>query len=622
MRRPPEDGGASPTPTEAPIGHAERVPPSRATASRASSRTAAQRVRTARWWAVGATPVALLGVVVSVSAAAAVLSGGVASAPVVTVTVALPVGWSYLAVGHATWRRRPDSSIGWLLLAVAFAWFTAGFSGSDVTALHTVGLALTGLYDAILVHLLLAFPTGRVIRRRDRALVAAAYGTALIGQLLIVSVSEPAGPTNLLLVHRDDRLAELFGAGVVTAGATITLLAAAVLLRRWRAASPRQRRALAPVLLVGAVLAVSLAAGLAVGQLPTPDQVRGAAAAATAITVGALPWAFLAGLARARFFAATTVLDLLTRLDPPGSGRVQPALADVLQDPDLRIAYWLPDRAGYVDAVGNPVQLSAADRAVTPVQYGGNPVAVLLHDPALLQEPGLVQAVGAAVALALRNERLEAQLRARVTGLRDSRRRLVEAGEAERRQVERDLHDGAQARLVALRVLLGLARRQVESDADAADLLDSARTELDAALAELRDLARGLHPAVLATRGLPVALASLAATCTIPVDLATVPPQRLPATVESAIYFLVAEALTNTAKHAAADHARIDVRAHPTQVTVQVCDDGVGGADPSGSGLTGLAARVAALDGRLQISSPPGAGTTVQAYLPLRPDPQ
>jgi signal transduction histidine kinase len=232
-----------------------------------------------------------------------------------------------------------------------------------------------------------------------------------------------------------------------------------------------------------------------------------------------------------------------------------------------------------------------------------------------------VRAVGGAAALALENERLEAELRANVQELRASRARIVESADAARRRIERDLHDGAQQQLVALAVVLQTARLQLDRDPERArGLLDDATHELEAALRDLRELARGTHPAVLSDRGLGSALEAAADRAPLPVEVTAAPDERLPSAVEAAAYFVVAEALTNAARYAHASHALVAVTRERDRVVVRINDDGIGGADPAGgSGLRGLGDRVAALDGSLDVESPPGGGTTVHAVIPLPP---
>ena len=238
-----------------------------------------------------------------------------------------------------------------------------------------------------------------------------------------------------------------------------------------------------------------------------------------------------------------------------------------------------------------------------------------MHDRA--QDRETVRAAGAATALLLDNRRLDAELRARLVELDASRARIVQAGDDERRRIERNLHDGAQARLVALALSLRLTRMRVPEDSETAAQLDACLDELRLSLDELRDLARGIHPAVLSDRGLEPAVRALAARAPVPVDIVGGPTGRLPAAVETAAYFVVCEALTNVSKYARAGHATVRVERVDGRLLVDVSDDGVGGASAElGSGLRGLSDRVAALSGTLEVTSPPGHGTRLHAELP------
>jgi signal transduction histidine kinase len=326
-----------------------------------------------------------------------------------------------------------------------------------------------------------------------------------------------------------------------------------------------------------------------------------------------VPFGFLAGLLRSRLAQGQAVTELIERVgQAPGEGELRAALADALGDPSVALAYWLPESERYVDSLGHPVTVSGP--GWTEVDVGGRRVAAIAHDPALDDEPQLVRAAGAAAALALQNQRLEADLRARIEELRTSRARLVEAGDTARRQIERDLHDGAQSRLVAVMLKLRLAQMKVEGSPEAAELLDEAGTDLQASLEELRELARGIHPAILTDRGLAAALQALAERAPVPVSLSV---DEVPRAVEAAIYFVVSEGLANVAKYAGAASAAVTVRRGPSAVTVEIADDGVGGADmAAGSGLRGLADRVGALDGRIRLESPPGGGTILRAEIP------
>jgi signal transduction histidine kinase len=323
------------------------------------------------------------------------------------------------------------------------------------------------------------------------------------------------------------------------------------------------------------------------------------------------------GLLRSRLAQGAAVGELVRRLgQAPEPDALRAALADALDDPSLTLAYWLPDSERFVDAEGRTISLD--ERTWTEVELGDSRVAAIVHHPSLADEPELVRTAGAAAALALENQRLSAELRARIEELRTSRARLVEAGDTERRRLERNLHDGAQSRLVALALKLRMARTRAAGHPEIASILDESSAELQAGLDELRELARGIHPAVLTDRGLGAALEALANRAPMPVELAAVAEDDLPPAVATAIYFVVSEALVNVAKYAQAGHARVTVEREGDRVVAVVADDGIGGADlTAGSGLRGLSDRVAALDGRLELDSPPGGGTRLRAEFPL-----
>jgi signal transduction histidine kinase len=333
----------------------------------------------------------------------------------------------------------------------------------------------------------------------------------------------------------------------------------------------------------------------------------------------AIPVSLAAGLLWNRR-VRSSVADLVVELEQTPPGAVRDALARALGDPTLELALWLPERRSYVDAAGRPLSLPRAgsDRALTVLGPADAPVAALVHDPVLLERRALLTSAGAAARLALENERLQAELRAQLAELRASRARIVTAGDEERRRLERDLHDGAQQRLLSLGLALQLARAKLGPEANgAADLLGEADAELRAALDELRELARGIHPAILTEQGLGAALRSLAERSPVPVTIKCVPERRLPDAAEAATYFLVSEALANVAKHADATRVGVSVLDVDGRIVVDVVDDGIGGADPSGgSGLRGLADRVHALEGDLEFESADGSGTRLHAEIP------
>jgi signal transduction histidine kinase len=299
-------------------------------------------------------------------------------------------------------------------------------------------------------------------------------------------------------------------------------------------------------------------------------------------------------------------------------GGLRDVLAKALGDPTLQLAFASPSRSGFVDAAGLPIELPITDpsRMVTRLERDDELLGVLVHDPAIeAEDPGLVEAVGNAARLALENERLAAEVRAQLEEVRASRLRIVEAADAERRRVERDLHDGAQQRLVALAMRLQIAKRRSPGESE---LLDEATAELETAIGEVRGLARGIHPTILTETGLAAAVDALAERTPFPVAV-DIDDQRYDQQVEAAAYFVIAEALTNVARYASATEARVKATEEDGRLVVTVADDGRGGADlAAGTGLRGLMDRLAAAGGNLTLTSPPGVGTIVRADLPLR----
>lgn len=339
----------------------------------------------------------------------------------------------------------------------------------------------------------------------------------------------------------------------------------------------------------------------------------------TFAVVGIAPVAFLAGLLSARL-ARSAVGALVVELrSDPRSVDLREALARALRDPSLTLAYWLPEFDSWADGDGRRVVLPARGeaRATTMIDRDGAPVAALVHDGSLRDEAELLEAVSAAAGIALENGRLHAELNARLIQLRGSRGRMIEAGRKERQRLERNLHDGAQQRLIALSLELRLLEKQLSPDLGASRALSHARHEIALSLGELREVARGIHPAVVTGHGLGVALESLAARASVPVRLTVDLEDRLPEPLEVAAYYVICECLANIDKHAQATSTTIDVTRANRAVIVEVSDDGVGGADTErGSGLRGIADRVEALGGRLRVWTPPGCGTRVRAEIP------
>jgi signal transduction histidine kinase len=532
-------------------------------------------------------------------------------------------GCAFVVAGIVAWLRRPANRIGLLMIVTGFALFGSSLAQASQPLPFTIGLAVAGLPAALLGHLVLAFPDGRLHSRWERLVVGGAYVDAVVVQVVMLMfmgfehVNGCPCPSNLLFVRDDMRLHSAIMTGQRLLGFVLAAGAVALVLRRWQVASAPLRRALVPLFSTGGLtIGLFLAAFLL--STPAPAVSRGVSSA-TQIALATVPIAFLLGLFNARLVRAG-VSDLVLELGQmPAPGRLRDALARALRDPSLELAYWIPESESYVGIDGRPVDLHTdEERAVTLLERGGRRVAALVHDPALGEHQELLDAVSSAAGLALENERLQAELRAQLEELRESRARIVEAGDSARRRLERNLHDGAQQRLVALSVALGLAEAKLETDPQTAStVLASAREELAVGLAELREIARGLHPAIL-SRGLDVALAGVAERSPVPVELRVDVGERPPEAVEAAAYYVVTEALTNVARYANATSAQVHVTRDKRYLRVAVNDDGTGGATIApGSGLAGLRDRVEAAGGALEVDSPPGGGTRINASLPL-----
>jgi signal transduction histidine kinase len=539
----------------------------------------------------------------------------------------LLVGWGFVGAGLFAWSRDPDNRVGMLMAATGFAWLLSLVGASDIPLLFSFGEVIGSLYFATAAHMLLAAPDGRVHSLFERRLVAAIYGlTLLVLPLFLFTDPEAAFdcdncPDNVLLIRSNETLVDVFGAALDASALVLIAVVLIILIGRYRRAVGPVRRLYGPLYLAGIALMVALLATLAVGVAARDSDVSNFAWVGAMLPLALMPFIFLAAFIRARMLQGGAVGELISRLgEAPRPGELRDALADALSDPSLELVYWLPESGRFVDGSGRAYTLPrlGSGRAVAPVEREGETIAAIVYDASLTGARDHVRAVGAAAALALENERLDAELRAKLEELRASRERMLRVGLEERRRLERNLHDGAQQRLVSLALNLKVARSQLRQDpASAEALLVGAGQELDSALEELRELARGLHPALLSERGLRTAIETLARRAPVTVELGPVPTERLPEAVELATYFVVSEALTNVAKYADASRASVSVERYNGRVVVAVADDGVGGADPArGTGLRGLADRIAVLEGRLEVESKPGSGTTVKASIP------
>ncbi len=569
--------------------------------------------------------IALAGLVSGAASVAVIAESNHTPQPGATIAIGLLIGWSFIGTGLFAWWRRPASRFGAMMVGVGFLSLLGSATSANQPVVFTIGVLTCNLFFVLFAHMVLAYPDNHLERTWHRRLVAAGYVLVVVGPLpgLLWGFSERMCedcPESPLFIAENEGLRVALNAAVSVIGAAFTVAVVGILLRRRRDATPPQRRAMAPVLWAAVTILILLAAALgsdAFGVAPVTDVLGWL----SLIAFASVPWVFLIGLVRTRVAGAGAVSELLLRLgEEPGTGSLRCRLGQALGDDSVQLAFWLDDKGRWVDADGHTVELPVAGaRAWTAVELEGRVVGAIVHDVTLTQEPELLRSVTAAAGLAMENERLQAQLRARVEELRASRDRIVEAGTAERRRLERNLHDGAQQRLVALSLAMRLAQSKVRKDPEQAEaMLAAAHEELTLALGELRELARGIHPAVLSDRGLGAALEALAGRAPIAVELAGVPDDRLPEPIEAAAYFVVAEALTNVVKYAHASQATVMVERVNGHAIVEIADDGVGGADPDrGSGLRGLADRVSALDGRMRLDSPAGAGTRLRAEIPV-----
>jgi signal transduction histidine kinase len=486
------------------------------------------------------------------------------------------VGCVLLAAGALAWERRPESRVGALMSATGLAWF-----------LGTLFEPALFLHRGPLVHLLLSYPTGRLRTRPARVVVAAAYVDGAV---------EP-------LAQND--------AVTLALSAAVVFTAARVFLRTSGPARTAGRPALAAALAYAAVLALGALDRFARGGSDVDAVLATYEAVIVAVTI-----VLLVDLLRGRW-AEAVVTGLVVDLgDPDQSGSLRAKLAHALGDPSLVIGYRVHGTEALVDDAGRPVALpsSGSTRAATPIVERGETMAFLIHDEQLLADPQLVDSVAAAARFAMANAALQVEARARAAELRASRRRIVEAADAQRRRLEHELRTGAERRLEAVGTLLARARSADENDGGA---IDELQRELGETRSELREFAHGVHPAALTDDGALAAVLLLARRSPVPVVVSGELP-RLSSALEAAVYFVCSEALANIAKHAAASRVWIDLRADRDRVSVSVRDDGVGGAAPSrGSGLRGLIDRVEAFGGRLVVESAPGTGTRLVAEIPV-----
>jgi signal transduction histidine kinase len=574
----------------------------------------------------------LAGVAATVAAGALAYTGAADQHGLTAFARALMVGVP-VAVGLYAWYTSPNQRFGMLLVAAGGGWFVTTLAESSDSVAYTIGRTAGWLIELLVVYLVLSFPSGRLPDRVDRTLsraVAAVVAIFYLPQLVVAETfSVPSPYTSCLQDCPPNALFELHGQPAFVQsvmrplGAVLVLaVMAAVVLRlhrRMLASSPLARRMLAPVVAIAMVRAGALGIAIVGRELEPGAWPIELAAWLLALAVPAIALAFLAGLVRWRLYGERALRSLAACLrSVPDALTLRRAFAESFGDPTIEIVF--PAGGRWMDCWGRPVALPTSGRAISEVRQNGVVVAALVHDEGLRQRPELVEAGVSMAAVVLENQRLAAEAEASLRELQESRARIAAGAEQERRRIERDLHDGAQQRLVALRIELELAEDAVRAGPEAGiERLRRLEHEVEEALDELRALAHGVYPPLLADRGLAEALRSVALGSTVRVDLVTHDVGRFSTEVEGAVYFCIREALQNVQKHAAGARRAVitlDCGTHG-ELRFSVRDDGAGtAAIEPGAGMTNMRDRLAAIGGYVNVTSKPGVGTVVRGRVP------
>jgi signal transduction histidine kinase len=576
--------------------------------------------------------------------AAAIAASGPASHPALVALVRVVIVAVPVAVGLYAWSRRSDERLGWLFVAVGAGLFVTTLAESGDQVVYTVGRAAGWLVEVLVVYLILAFPSGRLPERADRVLVAAmglVVVTVFLPRLALAEDFEVPSPYTsctydcpgnaFMLLDQEPAFVDAVMKPVGTV--LVVAVTVAVLLRltqRMRAATPLARRMFTPVLAVGVARLGLLGLGFVARQADPTAWFVEVLAWLIALAVPVMAVAFLMGLLLWQLFAGRALGRLAECVRTvPDAPKLRDAFASAFNDPDVEIAF--PAGGGtarWVDCRGRSISLPAQGegRDVSEVHDGGSVVAAVIHDEALSAHPELVEASLEMAGVVLDNQRLAAEAEVAMLEVRRSRGRIAASADRERRRIERDLHDGAQQRLVALRIELELAEELVRCDLEQGIArLRALEGELDEALEELRSLAHGVYPPLLADRGLAEALRAVAARSALPVAVEVHDVGRYPSEVESAVHFSVLEALQNVLKHAVGARrvvVRVDGGAQG-ELRFSVRDDGDGarqGELRAGAGLTNMHDRLAAVGGEITVTSAPGVGTVVRGRVPAHGD--
>lgn len=563
------------------------------------------------------------------------LSIGLYSWAAISPTVAYPITFVssiFLVAGLWAWLRKRNRTLGFLVALTGVAIACTALSTSQNQPAFLIGVGLLYLPLALVGHLLMVFPSGQFEARYQRSLVAIGYFDALLLAVPFVLLFDfqalcpncepsPLGPTASPAAFELLALLRLFLAAVMTTGLAIALT------QRWIAATPSTRHQMAPVIGAGGVVLAAFALAFFGFAANGPSSERELATVAIMLLAGLIPFSLCIALRQRGFDRDLALEDLSSKLAAQRADQVdlRALLAELLGDPSVEIVYWLQSKNEYVTEQGLPYEedLVSASSTVHPIGDSNERIGAVVYSSIAADRSELLGAAEYDIGVAMRDSRIEADLRANIAEISSSRLRLLATADEKQRRIERDLHDGAQQGIVSIALDLALtANDPVIDERPRAAMLRSAAL-LTNLTEELRELARGIHPAILTDGGLDGAIKSLADRCPIPTKIRGSCDGSLPRSVESAAYFVVAEALTNVARSSGAEFVDISVLRTDSKITLTVRDDGRGGADPSkGTGLRGLADRVAAVGGELAITSRHGDGTSIFVELPVLREPR
>jgi signal transduction histidine kinase len=544
-----------------------------------------------------------------------------------------------LAAGLYALRSPATAPFGVALLAVGFMWSLTALAESGSSELYTIGRIATWLIFPGVAYLMLAFPDGRIAPGLDRVIFYGVFAVSVflfIGTAPFVAAFPPLTvwatcaadcPPNALFLL--DGQPDVLPAVILVREWLVILIWVglfASMASRWRRASPLQRRVIGPVFGAAIALGLTHVSFHVARQVGAPAQFVVDLSWAWALFVVGVCAAVLFGVLWRRALLSSALVRLgvaLRASDRPAD--VREALAETLSDPTLELLYRDPKAGGWKDARGDPAtwpRALPAQRAGTVLSDGVDASGiVMIHDVALRDDPELLHGVAGMVVAGRRHQQLTSDLAAAIDELEASGRRATEAADIERQRIARDLHDGAQQRLIALRIRLALAEERLRTDpVGGMDDLRTLGTEVEVALDELRSIARGAAPARLVDAGLVAGLQAVAQQSPLPVRVEADPVPRLPAELESALYFTCAEALQNAVKHATgATGVVVTLMQSDGVLRLEIVDDGPGFVPgvAHGRGLRNMRERIAGVGGTLSVASPPGGGTGVVATVPL-----